>query len=128
MTFAGVEDRAAAESLGGAVLLVEVAAEQRPAGPDEYYDHQLVGLSVVDLDGAVLGAIAEVLHLPGQDLLAVRRLDGREFLVPFVAVLVPQVNLVERRVVVELPEGLMGDSPQDGADDGDASIATGENG
>ena len=74
----------------------------------------------------MLGAIAEV--LPGQDLLAVRRLDGREFLVPFVAVLVPQVNLVERRVVVELPEGLMGDSPQDGADDGDASIATGENG
>jgi 16S rRNA processing protein RimM len=106
LSFAGVEDRSAAETLRGAVLLVEVSAPQRPSDPDEYYDHQLVGLTVEDLDGTALGTVTEVVHLPAQDLLAVRGSDRVEFLVPFVAALVPVVDLDNSRVVVDLPAGL----------------------
>ena len=106
LCFAGVTSRDAAEALGGTVLVVEVPAQQGPGEPDEYYDHQLVGSTVVDIDGAVLGEVDEVVHLPGQDLLAVRPPAGAEFLVPFVAALVPDVDVASRRVIVDLPAGL----------------------
>jgi 16S rRNA processing protein RimM len=114
LSFVGIEDRTAAEALRGAVLLADVTARQRPSDPDEYYDHELVGLTVEDLDSTVLGAVAEVVHLPGQDLLAVRGPGEAEFLVPFVAALVPTVDLEQRRVVVDLPAGLRDDTIEAG--------------
>jgi 16S rRNA processing protein RimM len=106
VSFAGVRSRDAAQALRGTVLLVEVPAQQQPDGPDEYYDHQLVGSTVVDIDGTVLGEVGEVVHLPGQDLLAVRPAEGAQFLVPFVTALVPEVDVAARRVIVDLPAGL----------------------
>ncbi len=116
LTFEEVADRSAAEALRGALLVTEAAGEA-PADPDEFYDHQLVGLAVVTDDGAAAGTVAEVLHNGAQDLLVVRR-DGREdALVPFVAALVPDVDLAAGRVVVADRPGLLG--PED--DDATAS-------
>jgi 16S rRNA processing protein RimM len=107
LSFAGITSRDAAEALRGALLVVEVPAQQRPADPDEYYDHQLVGAAVIDTDGAMLGTVVNVVHLPGQDLLAVRSPDDAEYFVPFVSALVPEVRLADRRIVVDLPPGLV---------------------
>lgn len=106
--FAEVTDRTAAEQLRGRVLTVEVDPGQRPDDDQEYYDHQLRGLRVLDPAGVQQGTVSEVVHLPGQDLLAVATPDG-ERLVPFVASLVPQVDLAAGSLtVVELP-GLLRD-------------------
>ncbi len=48
-----------------------------------------------------------------QDLLAIRALDGRDTLVPFVAALVPEVDLAGRRVVVADRPGLVAPLPED---------------
>jgi 16S rRNA processing protein RimM len=90
----GVADRTAAEALQGRVLEVDVDPADVPEEDDAYYDHQLVGLRVHDHDGTDVGVVADVLHLPEQDLLSVD-LDGgaRGVLVPFVAALVPDVDL-----------------------------------
>lgn len=109
--FVGVDSRSAAEALGGVVLETDRDPSARPADPDEYYDHQLVGLSVVDVAGVGIGEVSEVLHLPAQDLLAVRRPDGREVLVPFVASIVPRVDLRSRQITVDPPTGLL-DGPE----------------
>ncbi len=106
----GIEDRTAAEGLRGTELLVEVDADEQPEDPEEWYDHQLVGLRVVGLDGTVYGSVAEVVHLPMQDLLAVRNDVGDEFLVPFVAQFVPEVDLRAGRVVLVPPDGLLGEA------------------
>lgn len=92
--FDEASDRTAAEALRGRVLTVSVEAQQRPAGddPEEYYDRQLRGLRVLDADGHEVGVVADVIHLPSQDMLAVTT-DGGERLVPFVAELVPHVDL-----------------------------------
>jgi 16S rRNA processing protein RimM len=115
--FAGVDDRDAIESLRGAVLSVEVDPAEQPSDPDEYYDHQLVGLCVVDRGGQVLGVVSGVLH-GAQDLLVVTA-PGQtgpgqtgpgqqgEALVPFVKQLVPEVDLSAGEVVVDLPDGLL---------------------
>ena len=71
---------------------------------DEFHDLVLVGLEVRDRGGQVLGAVSEVMHLPGQDLLAVARSDGPELLVPFVTEFVPVVDMPAGFLLVELPE------------------------
>lgn len=95
--FEGVLDREAAEALRGVELLLNVPADERPDDPEEFYDHQLVGLVVDDARGESVGVVTEVLHLPAQDLLVVRRADGTDTLVPFARDLVPIVDLDVRR-------------------------------
>jgi 16S rRNA processing protein RimM len=107
--FVEVPDRSAAETLRGTELRVEVAADERPDDPEEFYDRQLVGLSVHDADGAVLGQVDDVLHLPSQDLLVVRRTNGAEAMVPFVNEFVPSVDLAAGHLVVTDSAGLLAD-------------------
>ncbi|MGA1596578.1 MAG: ribosome maturation factor RimM [Candidatus Nanopelagicales bacterium] len=114
--FVGVDDRSAAEALTGLVLEAERAPGERPEDPDEYYDDTLVGLDVVTLDGQRVGAVTDVLHLPGQDVLAVREQpDAAEILIPFVSEIVPVVDVDGGRIIVAPPEGLL--DPDESADE-----------
>ncbi len=83
---------------------------------DAWYDHQLVGLDVVR-DGEVVGRVIRVDHFPAQDLLVVRPSTGSvtdsEVLVPFVAAIVPEVDIKAGRVVVTPPAGLFEELPGD---------------
>ncbi|MFD4659461.1 ribosome maturation factor RimM [Kitasatospora sp. NPDC058444] len=107
LRFAGVKDRNAAEALRGTLLISEVDPEESPDDPEEYYDHQLIGLDVVLLDGTPVGELTEVLHLPYQDLLTVKKADGTEVLVPFVSQIVPTIDLENQRAVITPPAGLI---------------------
>ncbi|WP_423918122.1 ribosome maturation factor RimM [Frigoribacterium sp. 2-23] len=102
--FEGVPDRTAAESLVKAILWVEQDSAELPEEDDAWYDHQLVGLRV-ERDGVQVGTVARVDHMPAQDLLAVDTAAG-EVLVPFVAALVPKVDVENGVVVVTPPTGL----------------------
>jgi 16S rRNA processing protein RimM len=106
LTFEGIESREAAEDVRNTELLVPLADLPELEDPDAFYDHQLVGLSARLTDGSVLGEVAAVRH-EGADLLVVRRSEGGELLVPFVAAIVPTVDLAGRFVVVDPPEGLL---------------------
>jgi 16S rRNA processing protein RimM len=107
VAFAEIADRNAAEAARGVVLSVEVPVDETPDDPDEFYDHQLVGLSAVDTGGAELGEVTGLVHGGAQDLLVVATPDGREALVPFVAALVPEVDLAGGRVVIDDRPGLV---------------------
>lgn len=113
LTFAGIRDRTAAETLRNVKLVVEVPDDETPDDPDEFYDHQLIGLAVLDAAGETLGTVAEVLYLPSQELLAVRTTDEREVLVPFVTELVPEVDVAAGHVRVTPPPGLFDELPED---------------
>jgi 16S rRNA processing protein RimM len=82
------------------------AAALRGRRPDRGGGAALVGLRVRDAAGAGIGTITEVLHLPGQDLLAVARPGDGELLVPFVRPIVPEVDVAGGFIVVDLPDGL----------------------
>ena len=109
-SFAEVADREAAERLRGLELLVDVPAGERPADPEEFYDHQLRGLAAHTADGVLVGRVTDVLHLPAQDTLVVDS-DGREVLVPFVAEIVTDVDLAAGRVEIADRPGLFADLP-----------------
>ena len=106
VVFDGVGDRSAAEALRG-TLLVADSSTSPDGDPDDFWDHELVGLAAVTVDGAALGTVEEVLHPPGPDLLVIRGSDGAEVLVPFVHAIVPEVDLAAGRLVVDPPVGLL---------------------
>jgi 16S rRNA processing protein RimM len=103
--FAGVGDRGAAEELRGTWLVVDPTDIPASPDPDEFHDQELIGLAAVTVEGTELGAVTEVRHF-GQDLLVIRRADGRDALIPFVAALVPEVDVPGGRLVIDLPPGL----------------------
>ena len=107
MCFEGVADRTAAEALRGTLLVADSATSPQGQDPDEFWDHDLEGLVAVTVSGAVLGEVEQVAHPPGADLLVIRSGDGGELLVPFVRAIVPEVDLVGRRIVVDPPPGLL---------------------
>jgi 16S rRNA processing protein RimM len=104
--FEELPDRSTAESARGVLLHADVSRDEVPDDPDEFYDHQLVGLAAEDVDGRSLGEVTGVLH-GAQDLLQIRTPDGRDTLVPFVAALVPEVDVPGGRVVVADRPGLV---------------------
>lgn len=106
VAFDGIHDRNLAEALRGVVLAVDSSEVGRPEDPDEFNDHQLIGLSAVSPAGEPLGEVTRVDHAPASDLLVLRRPGGGSALVPFVKAIVPEVDLAGGRVVVDAPEGL----------------------
>ncbi|MFH8348721.1 ribosome maturation factor RimM [Streptomyces sp. NPDC018045] len=121
LRFEGVRDRTGAEALRNTLLIAEVDPEEVPEDPEEFYDHQLVDLDVVTRDGTEIGRIAEISHLPYQDLLIVRRPDGGEIMIPFVSEIVPEIDLAEQKAVIDPPPGLLDDSEAEVASARDAS-------
>jgi 16S rRNA processing protein RimM len=109
VTFAGHAGRESAEDLRGTILVMDSADVGPPEDPDEFNDYQLVGLEVRTLGGEPVGVVADVLH-QGQDLLVVRPPSGRAgdpILVPFVAAIVPEVDVAAGRLVIDPPPGLL---------------------
>jgi 16S rRNA processing protein RimM len=108
VAFAGITDRTAAAELTGSWLSVDSSQLPDIGDPDEFRDHELIGLSVRTCAGDPVGVVTDVLHY-GQDLLVVRRQDepGGETLVPFVKAMVPEVDLSAGVVVIDPPPGLL---------------------
>ena len=102
----GVDSREAAEAVRNTELLVDVADLPELEDPDSFYDHQLVGLTARLADGSALGEVAAVRH-DAQELLVVRRPEAGQLLVPFVAAIVPTVDIAGGFVVIDPPEGLL---------------------
>ena len=80
----------------GAELAVARATLPSLADEDEFYVFELVGLSVEEEDGRLLGRVREVLEYPGNDVL---ELDSGASL-PLVEACVRKVDLAGRRIVV----------------------------
>ncbi len=121
--FEEVPDRNDAETLRGMRFFAAPVFDDED---DAYYDHELVGLRVLDVgdvdeetanarayEGAQpepedIGEITGVIRNPAQRLLQVRLDDsGRDVLVPFVHAMVPIVDVDNGAVVITPPEGLL---------------------
>ncbi|CAN5253204.1 ribosome maturation factor RimM [soil metagenome] len=98
-----VPDRNAAEALRGARVFVPRSSFPT-AGDDEYYWVDLIGLSVVNREGIVLGSVRELLATgPQTTLVLAAEEDGKpvERMVPFVSAFVDKVDLAARKILVD---------------------------
>jgi 16S rRNA processing protein RimM len=112
--FAGITDRTTAGELTGSWLTVDASQLPSSADPDEFRDHELIGMSVRTVGGDAVGVVTDVLHY-GQDLLVIRRdpasnsasHGASECMVPFVQAIVPDVDVKARVIVIDPPPGLI---------------------
>ncbi len=68
--FDGITDRDRAERLRGVWLTLDSAQAGSSDDPDEFHDHELIGLAVVTVSGEPVGRVTDVRHF-GQDLLVI---------------------------------------------------------
>ena len=106
--FAGVTDRNLAEDLRGTWLTLDSAEAGPSDDPDEFHDHELIGLAAVTVGGEPVGVVSDVRH-HGQDLLVIEPAagSGGDLLVPFVTAIVPEVDVAAGRLVIDPPPGLL---------------------
>ena len=105
LKFSGIDSIGSAEDYVGCWIVIP--AEQAVKLPEgTYFDHDLVGCSVRDLEGNNLGTVGEILRIAGNNQLVVRDSD-REHLIPVVDSICVEIDIKRKRITVDLPEGLM---------------------
>lgn len=102
----GVGDRAAAKALKGTRLFVP-RERLPPAGEEEYYHADLIGLAVEEVGGRALGTVTSVHNFGGGDVLEVVAAGGTAIMVPFTRAVVPVIDLAGGRIVIDPPPGLL---------------------
>ncbi len=105
LRFAGHGDRNAVEDYRGRFLAV-ARDELPPLEEGEVYLQELVGFAVRDEQDAPLGIVSDVYDLPAGPVIEVQG-PAREFLLPFRGEYVLETDRDLRRLVVQVPEGLL---------------------
>ncbi|WP_457649824.1 ribosome maturation factor RimM [Profundibacter sp.] len=103
----GITNKEQADDLKGIRLFA--SRDQLPALPDdEYYYADLIGLTVLDTGGTVLGKVHAVQNHGASDLLEIMpSAGGNTILLPFTREVVPTVDLSAGRIIVDPPEGAL---------------------
>jgi len=105
LKFAGIDSISSAEDYVD--CWVVIPADQAVTLPEgTYFDHDLVGCSVRDLQGNGLGIVSEILRIAGNNQLVVKDSD-RECLIPVVDCICVEIDIKNKQITVDPPEGLL---------------------
>ncbi|WP_041285471.1 ribosome maturation factor RimM [Desulfoscipio gibsoniae] len=103
--FMGIEDMNTAETLKGAHLLIP-RDELMPLPEDSFYIFDIVGMEVFTEDGRFLGQVRDVLQTGANDVFIVEGVVKRPLLLPALKKVVRNVDMVHKKMIVCLLEGL----------------------
>jgi 16S rRNA processing protein RimM len=101
----GIEDRDKAALLQGSIIRVARSALPK-LRKREFYQADLIGLSVANREGVALGEVSHFVETPGGDVMVVRAEAGREHWVPATKEHLSKVDLAAGQVVVDWPAAL----------------------
>ena len=102
----GADDRNAAEALrGNEQYITEDDLPELPEG--QYYVRDLIGMSVTEEDGNLLGHVTDVLQNTAQDIFEVESENGKKLLIPKVDQFVLDIDAEKREITVRLIEGML---------------------
>lgn len=104
--FEGIESPEDAYQYRGATLWIP-RKEAVPLSQNEYYQADLIGLSVFAEDGEELGKLTDVLETGANDVYEVTLPDNRTVLFPAIKDCVKSVDLEAGRITVHVLEGLL---------------------
>jgi 16S rRNA processing protein RimM len=106
LKLAGIDDANAAEALRNQSLLIPLSQLAR-LPPDSYYQHDILGLTVLLLDGRELGPIADILVTGSNDVYVIQGADGKQILIPAIKAVVKQIDLIRHTMYIDPLPGLL---------------------
>jgi len=74
---------------------------------DEFLVDDLIGVNAYNQQGDLIGTVSCINKQGASDLISIKNEEGKEFLVPFVKELVPQVDLSNKKIIINAIEGLI---------------------
>lgn len=104
--FSEVQNMNDAEKLKGGLLQI-TKDELRPLAKDNYYIFEIIGLNVVDITGEKLGRVTDVIKTGANDVYIIKPATGAEIALPALKTVVKKVDIENKQMLVELPEGLL---------------------
>jgi len=100
----GCDDRTTADTLRG--MLVQITrADAVPLEDDEYYEHQIIGMRVIQDNGTDLGQVKEIIYTGANDVYVVAGPTG-ELLLPAIQSVILEIDLDADRMTVHVLDGL----------------------
>jgi 16S rRNA processing protein RimM len=105
LKFVGFDLIEKAETLRGCEICV-AESETVDLDTDEYFDWQLEGCTVETLDGTAVGEVTGVMRNGGTEILAVKN-GETDHLIPFVEAICPEVDIENKLIRIDPPEGLL---------------------
>jgi 16S rRNA processing protein RimM len=106
LKLAGIDDANAAEPLRNLDLQIpESKLAKLP--PDSYYQHDILGLRVLTMDGRDLGPIIDIIVTGSNDVYTIKTPEGKQILIPAIKDVIKQVDLIRRTMYIDPLPGLL---------------------
>ena len=106
LKLAGIDDANAAEPLRNLDLQIpESKLAKLP--PDSYYQHDILGLRVLTIDGRDLGPIVDIIVTGSNDVYTIKTPDGRQVLIPAIKDVIKQIDLIRSTMYIDPLPGLL---------------------
>ena len=105
LTFANIDSIEAAEDLRDAEICVP-ENETVALEADEYFDWELEDCAVETGEGEKIGVVKELMRTGGTELLVVTGAE-KEFLIPFAESICTEVDVENKLIRIDAPEGLL---------------------
>lgn len=106
LTFNEITDRTMAEQVRNSRVYADVDIHEEVDDGSSFHVEELRGMTVFHHDGTLIGSVLEVQNLPGQDLLEIETSRGVR-LIPMVHQFIKEIDTEEKKITVEIPEGLV---------------------
>jgi len=95
-----------AKQLAGYQLAVP-AGERVELAEDQFYEWELAGCRVEEVDGKLIGTVREVMRTGGVEILVVGNDAGREFLIPMAQDICVEIDVEKKLIRIDPPSGLL---------------------
>jgi 16S rRNA processing protein RimM len=105
LSLKGINERNQVEQLLGAELFIP-KAELPPPEDGSFYWFDLIGIAVYTTEGVYLGRIESIMETGSNDVYVVQD-EKKEVLIPALESVVVKIDLRQKRMQVDLPEGLI---------------------
>ena len=106
LKLSGIDDANAAEVLRNQELSIPLS-ELATLPPGSYYQHDILGLQVITLDGQEIGQIVEIIVTGSNDVYSIKQPDGLQVLIPAIKDVIKQIDLIRRTMHIDPLPGLL---------------------
>lgn len=105
LKFAGFDSIETAETLRSAEICIP-ESEAVELDTDEFFDWELENCEVETVEGEKIGRVKEIMRTGGTEILVVQGAE-KDYLIPFAEAICPEVDVENKLIRVDLPEGLL---------------------